>query len=204
MRKKPLVGRHSHRDPSLLSSVQELVLPHGDPTFFLLTVVAAAAVRTLGAGLAVAAGPLSVARHLRKAKVAVHNPLLRLEDAAGEEEFHAQLVAHTSAVGDEAAGGLQDLREELCTLGGRRGGVEAADVGEADLAVAGPGDVVVGEDRGADCRDGDGDVSHARQVGEEVADVLATFEVAWVRVVEAVAGTGRVLEDFKGEARGLN
>ena len=180
------------------------MLPHGDPTFLLLAVVAAAAVRTLGAGLAVTAGPLPVARHLRKAEVAVHNPLLGLEDAAGEEEFHAQLAAHAGAVGDEAAGGLQDVREELCALCGWRRGVEAADVGEADLAVASPGDAVVGEDRGADCRNGEGDVAHARQIGEEVADVLATFEVAWVRVVEAIAGAGRVLEDFEGEPRGFD
>jgi hypothetical protein len=56
------------------------------------------------------------------------------------------------------------------------------------LAVAGPRDVVVGEDGGADSRDGDGDVAHAWQAGEEVADVLAAFQVAWVRVVEAVTG----------------
>ena len=180
------------------------MLPYGDPTFLLLAVVATATVRTLGAGLAVTAGPLSVARHLREAEVAVHNPLLRLKDAAGEEKFHAQLVAHAGAVVDEAAGGLQDVRKELCALGGRRGGVEAADVGEADLTIAGPGDVVVGEDGGADGWDGDGDVAHAWQVGEEIADVLAAFQVAWVRVVEAVAGTRRVLENFEGEARGFD
>lgn len=88
---QPQAGRAAnlHRHPSLLSRVQELVLPNRDPAFFFLAVVATAAVGTLGARLAVAAGPLSIARHLRKAEITVDEPFLGLEDASGEEEFHA-------------------------------------------------------------------------------------------------------------------
>jgi hypothetical protein len=113
-------------------------------------------------------------------------------------------VPHTGARGNQAAGSLQDVRELLGADGGRSRWVQAADVGEADLAVAGPGDVVVSEERRAHCRDGDGDVAHAGEAGEELADVLAVAEVAWVRVVETVAGARGVLEDFKGEARGFD
>ena len=197
-------ARSSHRHPTSLSSGQELVLPDRHPALFLFAVVATAAVRTLGARLADVARPLAAAGKLCQAEVAVHQALLRLEDAAGEEKFHAQRVSDTRASGDQAAGGLQDVRELLGADGGRSRWVQAADVGEADLAVAGPGNVVVGEERRAHRRDGDGDVAHAREAGEEVADVLAVAEVAGVGVVEAVAGAGRVLEDFEGEARGLD
>ena len=85
------------------------MLPDRHPALFLFAVVATATIRTLGARLADVARPLAAAGKLCQAEVAVHKALLGLEDAAGEEKFHAQRVSHTRARGDKAAGGLQDV-----------------------------------------------------------------------------------------------
>lgn len=180
------------------------MLPHGHPAFLFLAIVPAAPVRALGARLTNAARPLAIARELCEAEVAVHHPLRRLENAAGKEELHTQLVSHACAICYQAAGGVEDVREVLGTDGGRGGRVQAADISEADLGVAGPGDFVVGEERGAHCWNGDGDVAHARQSGEEVTDVLAALQMTGVRVVKTVAGARRVLKDFEREARGFD
>ena len=146
-------AKFSHSHPSFLSSSQELMLPDRHPALFLLTIVAAATVGTFGTRLANITRPLTTAGEFGQAEVAVHQTLLGLEDAAGKEKFHAQLVSDARAGGDQAAGGLEDVGEVLGANGGRSRWVQAADVGEADLAVAGPRDVVVGEKGGAHCRD---------------------------------------------------
>ncbi|KAH9825437.1 hypothetical protein Tdes44962_MAKER10202, partial [Teratosphaeria destructans] len=79
-----------------------------------------------------------------------------------------------------------------------------AEVGEADLEVPGPSDVVVGEEVGAHVRDADREVAHVGQAGEELADVFAGSQVAGPGVVEAIGRARGVLEDLEGLVGGLD
>lgn len=196
--------------PTSLHRPKILLLLHRRPKSFFLPVRACLPIGTQGTRTLVC-GPLSVRCDLRQRKVPVHEPRVREEDAAGEEDLDVQAAggAHTAAGGDEVPRGGEKGAQV------RYAGVvvvvvvavvlvvaHAAKVGGADLEFAGPFDRRIGEDIGADIGDAEAEIAHLGQVAEEVADVFVGRQVAGVWVVEAIVRPGGVLEDLQGVARG--
>jgi len=141
--------------------MEVLILANSIPKTLFLLVDAARTIRALGASLSVQ-WPLSMRRDLRQSEVAVHEFLLRLEDATREEDLDAESVTHSPPGFDELARCFEGLPQFGNASVGSSFLATAADIGCPDLAFAFPFDLVVGEEICAHVWHAQREIAHLR------------------------------------------